>query len=124
MVELNRAQISSLANRIANELNLETKKTNEVVLGSQEYMDFDSTNPDSVLLREIALRNGLALNHSGLQSMIGSIKTNAFSNRIVKVRYYSQSDIENEIILGTIDGENLSEICESVKDRIKLTHNN
>lgn len=124
-MKLTNQQVSALANKIKEEIVQPFKDYNENIYNSKEYKNFISEDKDCKELLKIAnkypSKNPSRYNSSSVESYIknamSEIKDYYFDDKLKKVPCISLDDLEQEIILGTIDCEGLDKLIETVKSK-------
>ena len=128
-MKLTNQQVSALANKIKEEIVQPFKDYNENIYNSKEYKNFISEDKDCKELLKIAnkypskypSKNPSRYNSSCVESYIknamSEIKDYYFDDKLKKVPSISLGDLEQEIILGTIDCEGLDKLIETVKSK-------
>lgn len=114
MIKLTNQQIAALTSKIYSDLAQPIREHNKSILNSEEYKNFESTNNDCIILDEIKNKYNLAdYNFDIIKSQIKNeyFKDKMQSNNI------SKPNIEQEVVLATIESEDLQTLIEIVSKK-------
>lgn len=117
-MKLSNKQVEVLANKIISELKAPYLKRIKDIENSSEYINFISENEDCKELSKIASKYSTGSYYSVdgfIKSAQNLIKTEYFKDKFLEVPRLNPLDIENEIILATIECDNLDSLIESIK---------
>ena len=114
MIKLTNQQISALTSKIYNDLEQPILEYNKLILNSKEYKNFESTNNDCIILDEI--KNKYNFDDYHFDNIKSQIKNKYFEDKI-QSNNIRKSDIEQEIVLATIESENLQTLIKIVSQK-------
>lgn len=115
MIKLSNQQVLALVSKIKNELSAPIKEHNQKIFDSEEYKNFITTNEDCILYKSLSQK----YKFDYLESRLETIRKTHFKDSLRDLPYIPDRDIENEIILATIDSENLQSLIKSVSEKFK-----
>lgn len=128
MIRLNKEQVNALVDKIYNEI-VEVKITpieeyNKVMEKSINENDFEiqmSKDADLIKFKEIAVRFGVNDDYY-FRNIINAIISRNYRKYIKSISkevpiYPVKEKIKNEIILATIEADNLNDLTESIKNK-------
>ena len=116
-MKLSNQQISALAKNIADEIKAPIGEFNKQVLNSVEYLEFDKIDKTCIELKLLFLGNSSKQVNSLINSMCNQLRNDHFESILLRSPDfgYDNHKIQNDIILKTIEVENLQELIESIK---------
>jgi len=115
MKQLSKIQVNALAKKITLELNSIVNEKNSLVVKSDEYVNFFKNDPDCIILSEIG--NKYNMNDYYISNYQQAIRNKKFRKSII-LELFTVSQVENEIILETIDCDNINEVISKIKERL------
>lgn len=111
-MKITKVQLNALASEIADSIKQEINTHNQLVYSSEEYLNFFN-NDDCEMIKLLA--NGYGVPESNTNIFLASLRTNHFKDRIKYLPHYLQTNIEREIIIKTIEGDDLTDIISQIK---------
>jgi len=115
-MKLSKQQVEAIASKIVRQVVDPINKHNNEVKLSKEYIDFESTNKDCIEINRICKEYDDTY-HS--RQIAQKIKDTYFKDRFIKSPSfgYNNVDIINDIILGTIEYDNLDELINKLSEK-------
>jgi predicted RNA-binding Zn ribbon-like protein len=115
-IKLSTQQVEALRNKIYQELHAAVAAHNEAVKESAAYKEFEFQDPDCIALVKMSQRRP-EVKVRDFESLIQDIKIATFASQF---KTYPQNyDIQNAIILATIDAADLTTLIEAVTAQFK-----
>lgn len=115
MIKLSNVQIDALVEQITLDLTKEDREFNDSIINSEEYENFTDNDKDCIVLKEMAKKYNFS---SDMDYYCSKIRYKAFENKFRKI-HPSESDIKREILLRTIDADDLASLMASVSAKFK-----
>ena len=115
MIKLSKVQTEALATKIIRDIQQPTIDFNAKIVASEEYKNFYKTNPDCIAIQKIAKKYGSETYHANY--LMEEIKKSVFKDQLKSVPHVKQAMVEEEIILLTIDCEDLPKLIETVSKK-------
>ncbi len=115
-MKLSKQQVEAIASKIKKNLVDPINYYNSEIRNSNEYTDFESTNKDCIEINRICEKHDDTYYS---RQIISKIKNKYFENvlRPLPSFGYDNSDIINDIILGTIEYDNLDELIGKLSEK-------
>ena len=115
-MKLNKQQIEAIASKIKKNVVDPINQHNNAIRNSVEYIDFENLNKDCIKLR--VLLDKYSVNYQ-VNQIIFKIKSDYFKDRFLSTPNfgYDNVDIINDIILGTIEYDNLDELIGKLSEK-------
>ena len=112
-MKLSKQQVEAIAAKIKKNVVDPINQRNNEVRNSVEYIEFENLNDDCIKLR--ALLNKYSVDYH-VNQIISKIKNDYFKDRFLPTPNfgYDNVDIINDIILGTIEYDNLDELINNL----------
>lgn len=117
MIKLSKAQIEALASRIIDGIKQPAKEYNQKIQESDDYKLFFERNADCIELQRIQKK--YKLDSYDINRLQGYIRTKEFEGKFKPVPHVNQGAVETEIILMTIESEDLNKLIEAVSNKFK-----
>lgn len=117
MIKLSKVQIEALAGRIIDGIKQPAKEYNQKIQESDDYKLFFERNADCIELQRIHKK--YKLDSYDINRLQGYIRTREFEEKFKPVPHINQSAVETEIILMTIESEDLNKLIEAVSNKFK-----
>lgn len=114
MIKLTNQQVAALSSKIYDDLIQPIREHNKLILNSKEYENFESTNNDCIILDEI--KNKYNLDNYNFNNIKSQIKNKYFKDKLQSYNI-TKSDIEQEIVLATIESKDLQSLIEIVSQK-------
>ena len=115
MIKLSNQQIAALVKKIKQDIDAPAKEHNQKIYNSKEYQEFFATNADCKSF--IYLHEKYDLNYSTYE--LNRIRDAAFQDQLLRMPAITSSDIETEIVLATIDANDLETLIKTVSEKFK-----
>ena len=115
-MKLSKQQVEAIAAKIKKNVVDPINQHNNAIRNSVEYIDFENLNKDCIKLR--VLLDKYSVNYQ-VNQIISKIKSDYFKDRFLSTPNfgYDNVDIINDIILGTIEYDNLDELINSLSEK-------
>lgn len=115
-MKLSKQQIEAIASKIKKNVVEPINQHNKDIRDSVEYTDFEVVNKDCVSLR--ILLDKYSVDYQ-INQIISKIKNEYFKDRFLPTPNfgYNNEDIINDIILGTIEYDNLNELIDNLSKK-------
>ena len=112
-MKLSKRQVEAIASKIKKQVVDPINHYNSEIKNSKEYIDFETTNKDCIAINKICEKYDEAYYSS---QIISKIKNKYFENMFMPLPFfgYNNCDIINDIILGTIEYDNLDELINNL----------
>lgn len=112
-MKLSKQQIEAIASKIKKNVVEPVNQHNNEIRNSVEYTEFENLNKDCIKLR--ALLGSYSVDYQ-INQIISKIKNEYFKDRFLPTPSfgYNNEDIVNDIILGTIEYDNLEELINNL----------
>jgi hypothetical protein len=123
-MKLNKIQIQAISKKIETELFDCIKKNNDTIINSNEYVNF--YKKDKICIQIIKLfpnciKENLAYGYEDYHaSMLIKCRRDAFFKNKFKSRHYGIREIENELIMSSIEVSNLQELIDNIKSKFTV----
>lgn len=111
-MKITKVQFNALSDEIYDAINGEIQAGNKIVYESEEYLNFFD-NEDCEMIKLLA--DGYGVAESTTNSFLASLRTMHFKNRIKYTSAYLREKIERELIIKTIECDDLTEIISQIK---------
>lgn len=118
MIKLSKVQIEALASKIISDIKRPVIEYNKSIENSDEYKLFFERNEDCIQLTQICKKYDL--DDYELKRLKNNIRFLTFKNAFKSVPSLSQGAVEQEIILMTIESEDLSKLVEQVSLKFSI----
>ena len=115
MIKLSNQQIAAIVKKIKQDIYAPSKEHNEKIRSSKEYMEFFDTDVDCKLF--IDLHKKYDLNYSTYD--LNQIRNNTFKDQFMSIPTITDSEIETEVVLATIDANDLETLIQTVSKKFK-----
>ena len=115
-MKLSKQQVEAIASKIKKNVVEPINQHNNAIRNSVEYTDFENINKDCIKLK--ALLANYEVNYQ-VNQIISKIKNDYFKDKLISPPNfgYDNVDIINDIILGTIEYDNLDELINSLSEK-------
>ena len=115
-MKLSKQQVEAIAAKIKKNVVDPINQQNNIIKNSKEYTDFEITNKDCIEINRICEKYDDTYYS---RQIISKIKNKYFENVLMPLPSfgYDNSDIINDIILGTIEYDNLDELINSLSEK-------
>jgi hypothetical protein len=115
-MKLNKQQVEAIASKIKKNVIDPISQYNNDIRNSVEYTDFENLNEKCIKLKE--LLSNLGVDYQ-INQIICKIKNDYFKDKLISPPNfgYDNCDIINDIILGTIEYDNLDELINSLSEK-------
>ena len=115
-MKLSKQQIEAIASKIKKNVVEPINQHNDDIRNSVEYTDFESINKDCVKIR--SLLDNYNVDYQ-INQIISKIKSDYFKDKLISPPSfgYNNCDIINDIILGTIEYDNLEELINNLSEK-------
>ena len=112
-MKLSKQQVEAIASKIKKQVVDPINNYNREIRNSKEYIDFETTNKDCIAINKIGEKYDETYYS---RQIISKIKNEYFENVLMPLPSfgYDNSDIINDIILGTIEYDNLDELINNL----------
>ena len=117
MIKLSKVQIEALASKIISDIKRPVIEYNKSIENSDEYKLFFERNEDCIELQRIQKK--YKLDSYDINRLQGYIRTKEFEGKFKPVPHVNQGAVETEIILMTIESEDLNKLIEAVSNKFK-----
>ena len=116
-LKLTKDQRHALANKIAKEIKQPAIDFNKELKDSYEYKTFLDNNEDYIIASSLNIKYKNIFTDYNLSRLGKRILEEEFNDRLMKVSNVSTDSIENDIILETIECDNLESLITKIKDK-------
>ena len=115
-MKLSKQQVEAIASKIKKQVVDPINHYNSEIRNSKEYIDFETTNKDCIKLKTLLANYSVDYK---INQIISKIKNDYFKDRFISTPNfgYDNIDIINDIILGTIEYDNLDELINSLSEK-------
>ena len=115
-MKLSKQQIEAIASKIKKNVVEPINQHNNEIRNSVEYTDFENINKDCLKLK--SLLANYDVNYQ-INQIISKIKSDYFKDKLISPPSfgYDNVDIINDIILGTIEYDNLDELINNLSKK-------
>ena len=115
-MKLSKQQVEAIASKIKKNVVEPISQHNNDIRNSVEYTDFENIDEKCIKLKELLAGHGVDYQ---IHQIISKIKTDHFKDKLVSTPNfgYDNVDIINDIILGTIEYDNLDELINSLSEK-------
>ena len=115
-MKLSKQQVEAIAAKIKKNVVEPINQHNNEVRNSVEYTDFENINKDCLKLKALLANYEVSYQ---INQIISKIKNDYFKDRFISTPNfgYDNVDIINDIILGTIEYDNLDELINSLSEK-------
>lgn len=113
-MKLTKMQVSALADKIIDEIKQPIIDNNKNVKESKTYRQFWERK-DVQKVCEIAVNYGMDTQNYEVKRFVDQMMDGYFSNKIKPIPYINKSFIESDIIVSTIEHDDLNSLIESIK---------
>ena len=112
-MKLSKQQVEAIASKIKKQVVDPINHYNSEIENSKEYIDFETTNKDCIAINKICEKHDDTYYS---RQIISKIKNKYFKDRFLSTPNfgYNNEDIINDIILGTIEYDNLDELINNL----------
>ena len=115
-MKLSKQQVEAIASKIKKNVVEPINRHNDNIKNSFEYVEFEKLNKDCLKLKEL-----LSIYNADYQlnQIICKIKSDYFKDKLILLPNfgYDNCDIINDIIIGTIEYENLEELINGLSKK-------
>ena len=118
MIKLSKVQIEALASKIISDIKRPVIEYNKSIENSDEYKLFFERNEDCIQLTQICKKYDL--DDYEIKRLKNNIRSLIFKDAFKSVPSLSQGAVEQEIILMTIESEDLSKLVEQVSLKFSI----
>lgn len=115
-MKLTKMQVSALADKIINEIKQPIIDSNKAIKESKAYKEFDKRKDCQTIIKLLS-RKGVNSEAHYVRNLINDMRDNHFADKVKTIPYISRSSIENEIIVSTIEHDDLDSLIQSIKDK-------
>ncbi len=117
-MKLNKLQISALANKIVKDIKDPYYEYNKAIRNSEEYLKFFDMNKECIKLTEICEKYNLeSYDFTRLKS---KIRDKYFESKILEIPNVSISEIEDMILIKTIEDISVDELVNKIVSKYEL----
>ena len=115
-MKLSKQQVEAIASKIKKQVVDPINYYNSEIKNSKEYIDFETTNKDCIAINKICEKHDDTYYS---RQIISKIKNKYFENMFMPLPSfgYDNCDIINDIILGTIEYDNLDELIGKLSEK-------
>jgi len=115
-MKLSKQQVEAIASKIKKNVVKPINQHNNDIRNLVEYTDFENLNKDCVKLKALLANYGVDYQ---INQIISKIKNDYFKDKLISPPNfgYDNCDIINDIIIGTIEYENLEELINSLSEK-------
>jgi len=115
-MKLNKQQVEAIAAKIKKNVVEPISQHNNAIKNSVEYTDFENLNTECIKLKALLANYGVDYH---VNQIISKIKNDYFKDKLISPPSfgYDNVDIINDIILGTIEYDNLDELINNLSEK-------
>ena len=115
-MKLSKQQVEAIASKIKKNVVEPINQHNNAIRNSVEYTDFENINEKCIKIKNLLSGHGVDYQ---LNQIICKIKNDYFKDILISPPNfgYDNVDIINDIILGTIEYDNLDELINSLSEK-------
>ena len=117
-MRLTKMQVSALADKIIGDIQDPISVHNSEVMKTKAYQQFWERSNVQKLLK-IAIEGGLDSEDCNLKRVIETMKKNYFKDKFIDIPRLNRHSIENDIIVSTIEYNDLDDLIISIKSKYK-----
>ena len=112
-MKLSKQQVEAIASKIKKQVVDPINHYNSEIRNSKEYINFENTNKDIIALKKLCEKHNVEYHAN---QIISSIKKEHFKDSFMPLPEfgYNNCTITNDIILGTIEYDNLDELINNL----------
>jgi hypothetical protein len=116
MKRLTKMQVKALASRIIEEIKQPIRDHNNKIKESKAYIQF-SERKDMQKIVNLSMKYKMEGDNGKIWRYIEELRSTYFADKLIKIPYLSFFEIENDIIVSTIECDNLDSLIESIKQK-------
>ena len=115
-MKLSKQQIEAIASKIKKNITDPINQHNNAIRSSTEYINFENTDKDCIAINNICEKYGE--NYYSKQ-IVSKIKDKHFNDIFIKLPVFGRDNIDliNDIVLGTIEYDNLDELINNLSKK-------
>jgi hypothetical protein len=115
-MKLNKQQIEAIASKIKKNVVDPISQHNNAIRNSIEYTDFENLNTECIKLKALLANYGVDYQ---VNQIISKIKNDYFKDKLISPPNfgYDNVDIINDIVIGTIEYDNLDELINNLSEK-------
>lgn len=115
-MKLSKQQVEAIASRVRKNVIDPINKYNNAIRNSAHYINFENVDRDCIELKALLDRHEVSYQ---VNQIISKIKSDYFKDKFIQPPSfgYDNIDIINDIVLGTIEHDNLDELISSLTEK-------